>query len=104
LKFLEIDKSEPMKFVEPGHFTDPDAAARKLVEHQQRRGGAGGPDDLRQCIAVRSIKHIAPPVIDLGNHSARSNNKSNPKRHFKDHESGPVIFAVVGNDQNLVRG
>ena len=27
-KFLEIDKSEPMTFV----FTDPDAAARQLVE------------------------------------------------------------------------
>jgi len=31
-KFLEIDKSESMKFVEPSHFTDPDAAARKLLE------------------------------------------------------------------------
>lgn len=31
-KFLEIDKNELMKFVEPSHFTDPDAAARKLVE------------------------------------------------------------------------
>jgi hypothetical protein len=31
-KFLEIDKSEPMTFVESSHFTDPDAAARKLVE------------------------------------------------------------------------
>ena len=40
--------------------------------------------------AVRSIKHIAPPVINLANHSARSN-KSNPKRHFKDHVSGPAI-------------
>jgi hypothetical protein len=32
LKSLEIDKSGPMKFVEPSHFADPDAAARKLVE------------------------------------------------------------------------
>ena len=31
-KFLEIDESEPMKFVEPSHYTDPDTAARKLVE------------------------------------------------------------------------
>jgi hypothetical protein len=31
-KFLEIDKSEPMKFVEPSQFADPDVAARKLVE------------------------------------------------------------------------
>ena len=27
-----VDKSEPMKFVEPSQFADPDVAARKLVE------------------------------------------------------------------------
>jgi hypothetical protein len=32
LKSLETDKSGLMKFVEPNQFTDPDAAARKLVE------------------------------------------------------------------------
>jgi hypothetical protein len=40
--------------------------------------------------AVRSIKHIAPPTINLGNRSARKN-KSNPKRHFKDHVTGLKI-------------
>jgi len=41
LKSLEIDKSGPMKFVEPSHFADPDAAARKLVEIANGRGGSG---------------------------------------------------------------
>jgi hypothetical protein len=35
---------QPMKFVEPSHFTDPDAAARKLVEIKRGRGGARRPD------------------------------------------------------------
>jgi hypothetical protein len=36
LQSLETDKSERMKFVEPRHFADPDAAARKLVETPDR--------------------------------------------------------------------
>jgi hypothetical protein len=34
-----------MKFVEPSHFTDPDAAARKLVEiaNASEDGGSGFP-------------------------------------------------------------
>jgi hypothetical protein len=40
--------------------------------------------------AVRSIKHIAAPIINLGNRPARSD-KSNPKHHFKNHVSGPAI-------------
>jgi hypothetical protein len=40
--------------------------------------------------AVRSIKHIAPPIINLGNRSARKD-KSNPKSHFKDHVTGLAI-------------
>jgi hypothetical protein len=52
---------------------------------------------------VRSIKYIAPAVINFRNYSAGSN-KGNPKRHFKEHVGGPAIVPVVANDQNLVRG
>jgi hypothetical protein len=40
--------------------------------------------------AVRSIEHIAAPIINLGNRPARKD-ESNPKRHFKNHVSGPAI-------------
>jgi len=40
--------------------------------------------------AVRSIKHIASPIINLGNRSARKDN-NNTKRHFKDHVTGLKI-------------
>jgi hypothetical protein len=55
--------------------------------------------------AIGSIKHVAPPIINLGDCSARGD-KGNPKRHFKQHVSGPAmrasIILVVANDENRV--